>query len=93
MGKPHALALGAAPARLTGAGERVLALYYAEVADVGSRLRKYIVLHPGTSSAPYPRLVIAPYVADSLYTIAGTQYAHQTAWHRSATQSFVATPV
>jgi len=47
VGKPHALALGAAPARLTGAGERVLALYYGEVADAGSRLRKYIVLHPG----------------------------------------------
>ena len=47
VGKPHGLAMGAAPARLTGAGERVLALYYAEVADAGSRLRKYIVLHPG----------------------------------------------
>ncbi len=53
VGKPHALALGAAPARLTGAGERVLALYYAEVADAGSRLRKYIVLHPGALVAPY----------------------------------------
>ena len=49
MGKPHGLTLGAAPARLTGAGERVLALYYAEVADSGSRLRKFIVLHPGAS--------------------------------------------
>ena len=47
VAKPHALAVGAAPARFTQAGERVPAVYYGEVAPSGSQLRKYIVLRPG----------------------------------------------
>jgi hypothetical protein len=39
----------------------VLALYYAEVAEGGSRLRKYIVLHPGR-----PRVVPPSCVADAI---------------------------
>ena len=44
---PHDLTISAAPVRITGAGERVLAFYVAETRSASSLLRKFILLHRG----------------------------------------------
>ena len=44
---PHDLTISSAPLRITGSGERMLAVYIAETRVVGSQLHKLILLHRG----------------------------------------------
>lgn len=44
---PHDLTISSAPLRITGSGERMLAVYIAETREQGSRLHKLILLHRG----------------------------------------------
>jgi hypothetical protein len=46
---PHDLTISSAPLRITGSGERMLAVYVAETRAAGSRLHKLILLHRGTA--------------------------------------------
>ena len=45
---PHDLTISSAPLRITGSGERMLAVYVAETLSAGSQLHKHIILHRGT---------------------------------------------
>ena len=44
---PHDFTISAAPVRITGAGERVLAFHVAETRPAGSLLHKFILVHEG----------------------------------------------
>ena len=44
---PHDLTISSAPLRITGSGERMLAVYVAETRTAGSQLHKLILLHRG----------------------------------------------
>ena len=52
MDAPHDLTISSAPLRITGSGERMLAVYVAETRDTGSRLHKLILLHRGARCPP-----------------------------------------
>ena len=51
VGAPHDLTISAAPLRITGSGERVLAIYVAETRPAGSQLHKFILLNHGAAPA------------------------------------------
>ena len=51
MDAPHDLSISSAPLRITGSGERMLAVYVSETRAVGSQLHKFILLHQGQCAA------------------------------------------
>ena len=64
---PHDLTISSAPLRITGSGERMLAVYIAETRVIGSRLHKLILLHRGASFLTMSGLQPAVSEAAALY--------------------------